>query len=39
MWYPYRNALLEKISEKYGIVGKGGCYKTEPAAGVPAAKA
>ncbi|MCE5328166.1 MAG: radical SAM protein [Planctomycetaceae bacterium] len=22
MWYPYRNALLEKISQKYGIVGK-----------------
>jgi len=22
LWYPYRNALLEKLSKKYGIVGK-----------------
>jgi hypothetical protein len=21
-WYPFRNALLEKISEKYGVVGR-----------------
>ncbi len=22
LWYPYRNALLEKLSQKYGVVGK-----------------
>jgi hypothetical protein len=22
LWYPYRNAFLKKISEKYGIAGK-----------------
>jgi hypothetical protein len=22
LWYPYRNPILEKISKKYGVVGK-----------------
>jgi hypothetical protein len=22
LWYPYRNPLLEKLSKKYGVVGK-----------------
>ena len=23
LWYPYRNALLQKLSEKYGVAGQG----------------
>jgi uncharacterized radical SAM superfamily Fe-S cluster-containing enzyme len=28
LWYPYRNALLKKLSEKYGVVRCGGSVKT-----------
>lgn len=30
LWYPYRNAILEKLSAKYGVV-KGGEVVEQPA--------
>lgn len=38
-WYPYRNPLLEKISQKYGVVGKKPEVKVPATVSEPAALA